>query len=202
MIIFAGFFSLLCFLLCSCKQIILWRYGIHEPRMENPGSIHHFLAARGYPEENIFIFRDSAAWCRFLSDSVYRSNLPGTVFFSQHGLLDHLKDTSRCPHSGKNYVSILKKDTAYSADTGRTFARLMAMLIPLSEETRVDTAGADFYAVILWGNFLGKYNDFLFGIREPARGNKEVTTKPVFINIDMQSGWGLDEKQELRFRTD
>ncbi len=190
------------FAFTGCKQLVMWRYGIHEPRKETPESIQKFLAKHDFPDENIFIFRDSSSYSHYLSDSLYRSNLLGTLFYSPRGLLDTFKDTSRCQWSGGYFVGLLKKDTIYHADTTRTFSGLMGQLIPLSAMTSVDTAGITFFAVVTWATFLGKYNERLFLILKAIREQQEVKVIPVFLNLDMQERWNLSHSQGLEFRDD
>lgn len=201
-IIFVILISLMCLLFLSCKQIILWRYGIHEPRKETPESIRKFLAKQDFPNENIFIFRDSAGYMQYLRDSVCRHNLLGTLFYSPKGLLVTFKDTSQCQWAGGFQVSTFKKDTLYHVDTNRSFAKLMSGLKPLSGETTLDTACADYYAVVTWSVFLGKYNKRLFTIREAISEQQEVTVIPVFINVDKQTEWNLSDNQGLAIRDD
>jgi len=188
--------------LTGCKQIILWKYGIHAPREETPESIRKFLASHDFTNENIFIFRDSTVWAEYLRDTVSRSNMLGTLFYSPQGLLDNFIDTSKCQWSGGYHISTFKKDTVYHVDTTHSFVNLMARLMPLSRETVLDTANADYYAVVTWGTFLGKYNERLFIIREGSDEQKEVTVKAVFINIDMLKEWNLTDKQGLSFSND
>lgn len=185
----------------GCKQVLLLRYGIHQPREETPESILRFMEKRDYPNENTFLFRDSSSFFACMRDSVFRSNVLGTLFFSPQGLLDDYKDTARCQWSGGYFVQNLKPDTLYHADTSYTLQKLMTFTRPLNERTRIDTAGADFVVFVTWASFLGSYNDRLFAIRESIRENTEVRVKPVFLCIDLQKSWNPSarEKEILRF---
>lgn len=104
----------------SCKEIMMMRYGIHQPREETPESIFSFMEKMDYPNENTFVFKDSSAFYACLRDSVFRNNALGTLFFSPQGLLDNYKDTSRCQWPGGYFIRNLKHDTIYHADTGYT----------------------------------------------------------------------------------
>ena len=175
----------------SCKEVMMLKYGIHQPREETPESVGAFMEKMEYPNENTFIFKDSSAFYSCLRDSVFRSNLLGTLFFSPRGLLDNYKDTSRCH---------LKHDTIYHVDTGYTLQNLMGFIAPLNEQTRIDTADADYIVVITWATFLGKYNERLFSIREVIGENNEVTVKPLFLCIDIQEEWDFTDTEQDRLK--
>ena len=189
-------------LFSGCKQVLMWRYGIHDPREEKVTSIEKFLITHDFPTANVAIFKDSTTWNTFLKDSVYQRNILSTMFFSRDGLLDQFKDTSQCQWSGGYQVRLLRKDTIYHSDTTCQFAALMSMVKPLTSNTPFDTAGADYYAVITWGSFLGKYNDRLFGVQDAIASLQEVRVVPVFLCIDMLKEWNLTKNQVLSFKDD
>lgn len=185
----------------SCKEVLLLRYGMHQPREETPESIVKFMEKMDYPNENTFLFKDSSSFYACMRDSVFRSNVLGTLFFSPRGLLDTYKDTSRCQWSGGYFVRNLKPDTLYHADTGYTLKKLMTFTTPLNGSTRIDTAGADYIVLVTWASFLGSYNHRLFSIRESIAENQDVTVRAVFLCVDLQKGWNPSkrEKEVLRF---
>lgn len=185
----------------SCKQVLMMRYNIHQPKKESPRTILAFMDKMDYPNENTFIFKDSSSFYKCLKDSVFRTNVPGTLFFAPQGLLVSYKDTSSGQWSGGYYVRNLHRDTIYQSDTAYTLQKLMSLLTPLNENTRIDTAIADYVVVITWATFLGKYNEWLFVIRDAIRENTEVIVKPVFLCIDLQKNWNppKKEKNALRF---
>ncbi|TSA27398.1 MAG: hypothetical protein D4R67_06115 [Bacteroidetes bacterium] len=125
------FMLALCTTLSSCKEVVLWRYGLHQPRKESTRSIRKFLARQKFPNKNIFVFRDSSAYLHYLREPIHRHHLFGTTLYSSAGLLDGFKDTTH------------------------TFSCLMASLRPLDKETVIDTSAADTYAVVTWAAFLG-----------------------------------------------
>lgn len=195
--------ALVCLILAtsSCKQILLMRYDIRQPREETPGTILAFMEKMDYLNENTFIFKDSSAFNTFMRDSVFRDNVLGMLFFSAQGLLANYKDTSRCQWSGSYFVRNLHSAMVYPADTGYTLQKLMNSVVPLNQATHIDTTNADYIVVITWATFLGKYNERMFSIRDAIRENTEVSVKPVFLCIDIQKEWSLAEREKnaLRF---
>lgn len=179
----------------SCKEILMMRFGIRQPGEETPESIQSFMDKMGYLSENVFLFNDSSAFYSFLRDSVFRSNMPGTLFFSPDGLISRYNDTTRCQWSGGYFVTRLQADTVYQADTGYTFREFMASVKPLNQSVCIDTANADYLVVVTWARFLGNYNDRLFSIRKALDENPDVVVKPIFLCIDIQKDWGMAKKE-------
>jgi len=181
--------------LVSCKQIVLWKYGIHNPRTESRASIGKFLNKTEVQNENIFVCRDSAAFYTCLRDTVFRENLFSTMVFSSTGLLNRLRDSSSCQWAGGMWISRLRPDTLYDTDTAYSFKKLMERFVPLNPSTRVDTAGASFLAVVSWGTFLGSYNKRLFSVQESAIQQSNVRVKTLFLCMDMLEEWNLTREQ-------
>jgi len=159
------------------------RYGIRQPKEETPETIQAFLDKMNYPNENMFLFKDSISFYYCLRDSLFRTNVFGTLFFCHGRLMNHYKDT------------VYHTDPLYRVD------HLMEHLIPLNGSTKIDTCGADYLAVVTWGRFLGKYNERLFSVRKSAEENKFARVKTIFLCLDMQKEWNLPErgKNVLRF---
>lgn len=181
--------SFLSISLFSCKEIVMMRYGIHQPREETPESILAFMNKMDYPNENTFLFKDSTAFNTCMKDSIFRSNVLSTLFYSPQGLLINIKDTSMCQWSGGYFVRNLHQDSLYQSDPAYTIDNLMSSLIPLNGSTVIDTVNADYIVVVIWASFLGRYNERLFSIREAIRENPDVIVKPIFLCIDMQKSW-------------
>ncbi len=181
-----------CVWFISCKEILMMRYGIRQPREETQESIQAFMDKMEYPNENTFIFKDSSAFYSCLRDSIFQSNALGTLFFSPQGLLASYNDTSHCH---------LHLDTTYFANTSYTLQKLMTFLVPLNDATLIDTMNANYIVVVTWATFLGKYNERLFSIRSTIRDNSDVTVKPIFLCIDIQKDWGMTnrERNALQF---
>ncbi|MFH1159448.1 MAG: hypothetical protein V1733_00675 [bacterium] len=200
-IIFVILISLSCLSFFSCKQILLMRYGIRQPKEETPVTIMAFMDKMDYPNVSTFIFKDSSSFYTCMKDSIFQRNTLGTLFFYRNRLLINYKDTSKCQWSGGYFVMNLRNDTIYQTDSTCLFQRLMTNFIPLNATTKIDTAGADYIVLVTWARFLGKYNERLFSIRKAMEENPGVNIKAVFVCIDVQKEWNLTdrEKNALQF---
>ncbi|MFH1297204.1 MAG: hypothetical protein ABIJ04_08035 [Bacteroidota bacterium] len=193
---------LICLILAtsSCKQILMMRYGIRQPREETPETILAFMDKMNYPDVNTFIFKDSSSYNRCMRDPVFQANALGTLFFYHNRLLINYKDTSECQWSGGFFVRNLKSDTVYQTDSAYSFQRLIAHFVPLSEPTQLDTTAADYIVLVTWARFLGRYNERLFDIRRAVEENPAVNIKVVFVCIDIQKEWKLTDREKKAFR--
>lgn len=179
----------------SCNEILLMKDGIRQPGEESPATILAFMKKMGYPNENIFIFKDSSSFYTCMRDSVFIHHVFGVLLFSPGRFLIHPIDTLRNSFQGLNAINHLQGDTIYKADPTYSLQWLMHSLIPLNDSTRMDTANTDFIVVVTWATFLGRLNERLFSLGETLRGNKEVTVKLLFLCIDVQKTWKMTGKK-------
>ena len=157
------------------------RYGIRQPRLETPGSILEFARKMGYPVDNIFLFRDSASLIRSLKDPVFSRNLFRALSFTEDGWCR---------------LNVPWTDTSYRYQT------IMSSLISLSPDQPMDTLTKGLTVVITWATFLGRYNDRLFALPERFGAKRSMTTRFLFVCIDIQKSWKLVDKHMLKFRFD
>jgi hypothetical protein len=186
----------------SCRQIVKMRYGVREPREETPASITGFLKKMGQPAGSCFLFRDSASFCRYIKNPVFRENLLGSFFFNSKGLIIHHKDTTKCRWSATTFINNLSSDTLYQVDTTFRFKELFSHLSPLitGDTVKMSAEDYDFMIVITWAIFAGKLNERLFYADEAATGNPRIRARVLFLNVDMQRDWKLPQDKKLVIR--
>lgn len=191
------FILLIPLILGGCKQIILKSQGITKPKPETPESVLEFVNKWKEDPGTVYLFKDSTAYKKFMRTSVYKKNLPGTVFFNEKGMLNHLIDSTKCQWSGGYYTSRLKSDTTYQADTNYTYQKILSSLIPLKVEENKENF--DFTVIVTWAVFLGKYNERQFSVSQAARENKKARIRVILLNIDTQKSWNLQKDKGLKF---
>lgn len=197
-----GIIMIICLSLYACRETLIWRYGIHTPRKESAASIRRFLARQKIPAENIFLFRDTAAFLHFLKDTVFRRNLFRPMIYSGQGLLGPVGNTDNCLQETGSLVWPLNKEALCHADTAHSFTSLLSSVISLDREQTSDTDGADFVAVVTWATFLGRFNRNLFSLCKELTEQQGMHVMPVFLSMDMLEGWKLRRNQRLHFRSD
>lgn len=187
-------------LLSGCKQIVMLKYGIHNPKEETPESLLSYMNKMEYPADNSYIFRDSVSFFANIQDSVFRKNMIGSLFFNDNGVMTIYKDTSKCQWSAGYFISQLDKDSVYHSDTSYTFQHLMTEIFPLSGADQTDTCHYDFTVLITWAKFLGKFNDRLFSVEEAVKQRPDLKLRLIFLNVDMQKSWRLTDQQKMLFK--
>lgn len=188
--------------LTGCRQIIYWKYGMHEPKQETPESIRAFLKEMNQPLTNQYIFPDSTSYLRFVWDTLISHKMFRTLIFNDAGYLSRLVDGSSCQWSGGKYILGLKRDTLYYADTAQRYQTLIKKLVPLDGATAEanDSLPYDFTLIVTWGKFIGRYNERLFVNDIAIAQNTHARIRILYINIDMQESWKLNELQALKFQ--
>ena len=181
----------------SCKQLILKSQGITKPKTETPESVLEFVDKWKEEPITVYLFKDSTAYKKFMRTPVYKKNLPGTVFFNEKGMLNHLIDSTKCQWSGGYYTSKLKSDTSYQVDTNYRYQEILSSLTPLKKGEYKENF--DFTVIVTWAVFLGKYNERQFIVSKAARENKNARIRVILLNIDTQKSWNLQKDKTLKF---
>ncbi|MEI6454864.1 MAG: hypothetical protein WCO93_01125 [bacterium] len=186
----------------GCRQVVKMRYGVREPREETPASIIGFLKRMDQSAGSCFIFRDSASFCGYIKNPVFRENLLGSFFFNSRGLIIHYKDTNKCRWSATTFIKNLRNDTLYQVDTTFRFNELLSHLSPLitGDTMNIKETDYDFVIVITWAMFAGKLNERLFHADEALAENPRIRAGVLFLNMDMQKDWKLQQGQKLVVR--
>ena len=193
-------FLLVLYMTTGCKQIAMWKYGIKNPKTETPESILAFAKKQGQDPENIYLFRDSVAYTKFMKDSLYKNAYFSAIVFNEKGLLKNYKDSSTCQWSAVNYVEKLKKDTVYRVDESHKLSSVIATLIPLNMKASqtVNAPGYDYTVIFTWAKYIGKLNKRLFCINEAAQNNPHAKIRVISLNVDMQKSWNLQKSQKVK----
>ena len=196
-------FSLLLLLFMnSCKQIMLWNYGITRPKAETPESLLIFLAKLNQPADEMYIFKDSASYLRCMEDSIFHKNILNSMFFTKDGMLDQFKDSSICQWSAGYYIKSLKNDTTYHVDRRYRYQDILSNFHSLRDQQRSLNADSvyDFIAFVTWGKFAGKLNERQFIADDFASANWHARIRVVFLNCDAMKSWKLDKNRLLTFK--
>jgi hypothetical protein len=184
-------------LFSGCKQVVYWKYGMHDPGEETCQSLIGFLNSMKQPLDRQYYFRDSASYLKFIWSPFYKKHILTTILFSDRGRLDRLVDSTRCQWSGYNYIMKLRSDSLFSSDTNIRYQAILKDIVPLDGNSLPDTVRYDFTVLVTWGKFLGKYNERLFINDLAVKENKRARIRLVYVNIDMQKCWNLTGEQKL-----
>jgi len=194
-------FNLLCIILFSsgCKQIIMLRYGIKDPKLETRESILEFSNNFHLDSGEVYIFKDTNAYFHYLRDSIFKKNAIGTLFFNQKGYLVDNSKAKSCQWSGCAFLNQFNRDSLYYTDSTYQLNGLLQKIIPLTcKEKVLHSDENDLTVIIIWAKFVGKYNERLFCISEVAANREDLKVRIIYLNIDMLKEWNLEKSQMLQ----
>ncbi|MDD4602533.1 MAG: hypothetical protein PHF97_01840 [Bacteroidales bacterium] len=185
----------------GCQVIMKFKYGIKQPHEETPEKLISFLHHEKFPDTNLFLFKDSAAYIKALNNNMIRKNLLSHMIFDRNGALLE-RDTTQCQWAGYYFIKQLSPDSLYPTGTGITLNDVISEIKPLvpAVDTGIKNTFPDFTMIILWGKFLGKYNQRLFILADAVQTNTAAKIHLIYLNIDMQKNWHLNRKQKLMIR--
>ncbi len=186
----------------GCRQIVFWKYGMHQPEPETPESLVAFLKEMNQQLPGQYIFSDSASYLKFIWSPFFSKHLMHTLFYTERGYMNQFVDSNKCQWSGGYFIARLKRDTLYATDTSNRYQTLLKSIVPLAPATTdgEDAGPCDFTLLVPWGKFIGRYNERLFANDLAIGKNRGVTIRVIYLNIDMQKSWNLREDQKLIFK--
>jgi hypothetical protein len=183
----------------GCVTIVRWRYGITNPKLQNPEKLMSFLKKHKYPYSSQYVFSDSSSYFQEFRDPLFRKNLFSTMIFDSMGSLIQ-RDTNKCQWSGYEVIEMLDPDSAYNKVDGSQLSRILDHIKPVNPVSVTENHNPDFTIVVTWAMFIGEMNDKLFELSEAAGRNKEARIRLIWLNIDMQENWNLTKAQKLEIK--
>jgi hypothetical protein len=194
-------FCLLLLSISSCKQLVMWKEGIHQPSAVTTEEITMFVKKWNRNPDSIYVFKDSTSYFSTLRNKETKAMFLGALVFNEEGLLRNYKDSTSCQWSAGSFISKLKADSAYILDTSLKYQSILKSLVNLSGkpvETVTDEK-YDYTVLYGWGTFMGKYNERLFCIEGGAKLNPTAKVRVYSVNMDMLKSWNLNKDQVIRF---
>ena len=195
------FLSLLCiiFFTCGCKQLIMLKYGIKDPKLETRESILEFSNNFHLDSGEVYIFKYTNAYFHYLRYIIFKKNAIGTLFFNQKGYLVDNSKAKSCQWSGCAFLNQFNRDSLYYTDSTYQLNGLLQKIIPLTcKEKVLHSDENDLTVIIIWAKFVGKYNERLFCISEVAANREDLKVRIIYLNIDMLKEWNLEKSQMLQ----
>jgi hypothetical protein len=191
-------------LLCmstGCKTYMQLKYGMKQPEEETPAKLYSFLQKHHFPNENMYLFSDSAAFCRMVRNSEFRKYLLSHMIFNREGILIR-HDTTKCQWAGYDIIKSLNRDSVYETSNELKMSQILDKIEPMGgASARTGSFGdPDFTVVVTWAKFIGAYNYRLFILAEAADLNQKSRIRVIWLNVDMQQSWELTDQQKIAIR--
>jgi len=153
------FFYVLAFIMLfsSCGQIISTIYGIHKPRIESQENLIKYLKKKGLNQDNIYFLKDTAA---FYDHHRAHRGVPKVYVYNRDYLQIDIIKKDTCSKQSYDFIDSLSTAIIYPVDSNKTLKQVLENFV--TPEGQVTTIGmlqkSDFYAVIYWAKYAGRFN--------------------------------------------
>jgi hypothetical protein len=185
----------------GCKSLLHLKYGMKQPMEETQQSLQTFLEKHHFPLNDQYILRDSSAFIRLMQNKTFNKRALGYFIFNSEGDLLG-RDSLKCQWATYVEIAELHPDSSYHLEPGLNVDNILGSIVPLVNTdsfTRVAT-NSKFTVVVTWAKYLGKINQQLFGFDKALLANQTTSIRWIWLNMDMQQSWGLEEKMKFHIR--
>lgn len=178
----------------ACKQAIITKYSVGEPRVETTVSVNMALD-RYSPGLSSYacVFKDSASFV----DWFRNKNFPGrSVFFDSLGCRIITRDSGYCSGVDQEFAGQLGSQTKFRTDTSCRFTNLAKYIMKAGEKPSLKPSGFEYTCVIFWAKFLGRLNESTMAIARSAlqsASGRSGKINLVVVNMDIMDFWKVSD---------
>lgn len=190
------------FTLSGCKKILTTYYGISQPKIENESSLKHFLVKNGYSDTiKIYAFKDLNTFYSALQ----KAKLPDAQFFNKNGYyVDYHLKPEDCNESVGPFIESSENINQLNHIDSIKITEVLKDVIDINTKNPIELKDSiDSYIILYWAKFLGgklnreKSLEWLEVYNASPDKNKNVQL--IFLNMDYQDFWGINENDLPNF---
>jgi hypothetical protein len=187
-ILFSTFFFL------SCQPNLKKIYGIKDPEIESEKTI--LKAAKKYKLDSTNILTVNS------KDFLYVLNgqsIPDAAIYDKNGKYIEYRQTDTSCNAGLfQFIPSLNLTDLYNQPDSSDLKSELKKYRDLKGNDLKILESADFYVIIYWAVWTGKLNKDHVKIWEDlAKENKNTKIKVLKVNLDLQSWWNKQERDEI-----
>lgn len=190
------FIIILAILYSSCTKIILYSYGVRNPKIENKESITSYLISQQLSPEDCYSLKDTAALSNFIRSGV---GSPEIRFYDKYGYLMQYRDDKKCNGQNDSLISFLNPKNIIKIDSSNTIQEYLLQLKTTDgkEINREDFENYDFYLIMYWAKWAGKVNKTKMSDWENSIKKKnDLKIKTIKVTTDYMDFWEI-EKEDM-----
>jgi len=182
------------FLFLSCQPILKKIYGIKDPEIESEKTI--LKAAKKYKLDSTNILTVNS------KDFLYVLNgqsIPDAAIYDKNGKYIEYRQTDTSCNAGLfQFIPSLNLTDLYNQPDSSDLKSELKKYRDLKGNDLKILESADFYVIIYWAVWTGKLNKDHVKIWEDlAKENKNTKIKVLKVNLDLQSWWNKQERDEI-----
>jgi hypothetical protein len=182
------------FLFLSCQPILKKIYGIKDPEIESEKTI--LKATKKYKLDSTNILTVNS------KDFLYVLNgqsIPDAAIYDKNGKYIEYRQTDTSCNAGLfQFIPSLNLTDLYNQPDSSDLKSELKKYRDLKGNDLKILESADFYVIIYWTVWTGKLNKDHVKIWEDlAKENKNTKIKVLKVNLDLQSWWNKQERDEI-----
>lgn len=178
------------------RPLLIWAYGIHQPRVENKESL--ICSARKYGLEPGRIVSVSPVAYQDVLGRFYHSMPEAVIFDKQGRRIEYKAKQVDCNAGLFSFIPQLSRHGDYRRNSEFTLNDFAGHLLDLSGKALPAgyfDSSADYYLFISWADYTGKLNkDHVSVWQKLAEKNNNAKIQVVEVNFDVQDWWPANEK--------
>jgi len=204
-VLFSCLFFLMVSVLCGCTRLMMFVWGVKEPKVETIASISEFTNSIGVHTENLMIAKDSVSLHELITSV---KSIPEAEFFDCNGALIPYKDegSNQCNAGVDAFIELLTIKRQLSTHSQHLQSRLSRMIsIPSKQDVLFRSLPrSDYYVLLYFTKWSGKkvnrehITEWVNHIQSSNNSNEFIITY-LIVNLDFMDVWGVSiENLEIR----
>lgn len=181
-------------LLTGCRPILMKIYGIKKPSIENEASIKKKASKFDLDTSNIATLNSKD----FLS-TLSKSGIPEASIYDKDGrYIEYRQSDTSCNAGLFQFIPALNLTSIYNQPDSAELNTELIKFRDLAGRNLSPPEEADFYLLIYWSIWTGRFNKSHIKIWEDlAQENKNCKIKVIKVNLDIQEYWEEQEREEI-----
>jgi len=186
--------SLSILMLSSCTKILLYSYGVRNPKIEKKETIETYLEKEKLNNQNLFSLKDTVALQKFNESNI---GMPEIRFYDKNGYLMLYRDNKKCNGQNDSLITFLDPTNIIKIDSTQNIFQYIIQLRKL-DGNPVDSSefkDYDFYLIMYWAKWVGKVNSIkMLDWEKSLAAKNDLKIKTIKVTTDYMNFWDIRKK--------
>ncbi len=181
-------------LLSGCTKIMLYHFGVRNPKVENKEQIEYYLKKNKLIAENCYALKDTSALNNFNNGTI---GIPEIRFYDKNGYLMLYRDNKKCNTQNDSLISFLDPKNIVKIDSSNKINDYIKELKTLDgkEINNNQFKQYDYYLIMYWAKWTGQVNSKKMTDWESSLKQKsDLKIKTIKVTTDYMDFWELNKK--------
>lgn len=185
-------------LLSGCAKIMLYHFGVRNPKVENKKQIERYLFSNNLNVENSYALKDTSVLNKFNSGNI---GIPEIRFYDKNGFLMNYRDDKKCNGQNDSLITFLDEKNVVKIDSSDNIIDYLKELKTLDgKEPNIDDfKNYDYYLIIYWAKWTGQVNSKkMIEWEKSLKQKNNFKIKTIKVTTDYMNFWELDKKDMVK----